>query len=702
MKKLLVFLLVAAIAVCSLAGCNLSDSASGGMSGFPGGSGLPGGNMPGGEAGGGMPDQSQTSSSDGTTADKTDSEKTDIPSDLEEGADTLTVACSEGTDNCWQLNGQTLTFSGVTADTVCSVAGEFNGGIVIDVGDDYKFELELCGVTIYSGECNPVTILSGDKVTLTAKKGYKNFIYDTRAAVDDADETVYSAAVYAKCDLELGGKGELVVISENNNGIHTKDDLKVKNLTLSVTCEDNALKGNDSVTVSGGALTLIAKSGDGIKTKNTDISSKGNQRGTIALSGGTINIYAACDGIDAAYNAEVGGDVMLNVYTDKYSPYSESVEKTESARYIRFTSDSYKYSVKYYNGADDYKWVNAVLSKTVNGGRSTYYYYSFDKLEGYKSMQFYIYSSAQSQGQDADYVLKTDFINWNESYDTLAFEYRRNAFTYNFVNYTTSISGGFPGGGMSDGNTDKGDYSTKGIKADNEVVISGGTITVNSYDDCIHANGGETLENAATSLGSVTIGGGTLTLFSKDDGVHADGTLTVTGGKITITGSYEGLEGDFVVIKGGDISIVSSDDGINATTTSGTGISFDDGKVYVYAGGDGLDSNSRTSYSGILFAGGEIIVVSTSGGNSSIDTEQGYSYTGGKVLAICPSNGMANESLNCQNFSSFGCKTNLNLTQGQTLAVGVDGETALTLEMPCKLSALVIYLGSSNAKFSVA
>lgn len=696
MKKLLVFLIVAVMTVCSSGACNKSGVAGGG-SGFSGG-GIPGG----------TPDQSQTSSEEGSTAEKTDSEKTDIPSDLEEDIDTLAVTCSEGTDNCWQLSGKTLAFSGLTADTVCSVAGEFNGRIVIDAGDDYKFELELCGIKIYNGEVNPVTVLSGDKVTLTAKKGFKNYIYDTRPAVDDTDETAYSSAVYAECDLELGGKGELIVISENNNGIHTKDDLKVKNLTLSVTCEDNALKGNDSVTVSGGVLTLIAKTGDGIKTKNTDVSSKGNQRGTIKLSGGTVNIYAACDGIDAAYNAEVGDDVILNVFTDKYSPYSESVEKTESTRYIRFTSDSYRYSVKYYNGDDDYKLVNATLSKTVSGGRTTYYYYSFDKLDGYKSVQFYIYSSAQSQGQENDYVLKTDYINWNKAYDTIAFEYRRNAFVYNFVNYTTSAGGqgGFPGGGfgggMNDGNTEKGDYSTKGIKADNEVIISGGEITVNSYDDSIHANGGETLENGETSTGNVIIGGGTLTLFTKDDGVHADGTLTISGGAVSVIGSYEGLEGDFVVIKGGDISIVSSDDGINATTTSGTGITFEDGKVYVYAGGDGLDSNSRTAYSGILFAGGEIVIIGTSGGNSSIDTEQGYSYTGGKVLALCPSNGMGNESLNCKNFSAIGSKTNLSLNEGQTLAVTAGGEAALSVEMPCRLSALVIYLGSSDAKFSAA
>ena len=711
MKKILSFILIFVLSFTMLASCGANESNSAGNP-----TGGPTNNPP------SPPEQSQTTE-DESAAESIDNEKTDIPSDLPENADTLAVSYVSGTDNCWTLSGKTLTFSGLTENTVCSVTGEFDGQIIIDAGDGYKFELELCGVTLYSGEQNPISILSGDKVTLTAKKGSKNYVYDTRAAVSDttsdgttsgdatsSDTTSVSSAIYSVCDLDLGGKGELIVISANNNGIHGKKDLDVKDLTLSVTCADNALKGNDSVDITGGVITLVAKSGDGIKTTDTDVSTKGNQRGTVSISGGTVNIYAACDGIDAAYNAEISGDAVVNIYTDRYSPYSEDVESVETdARYIRATSNAYKYSVKYIDG-DDYKIVNATLSKTVNGGRSNYYYYSFEKLDGYDSIQVFVYSS--SQGQEDDYTVKTDTISWNDSYDTFAIESRGGRFTYNWTNYSSvdgwggnggNMGGGHGGqGGMQDGNSEKGDHSTKGVKADNEVIISGGVITVKSYDDAIHANSDATLENGETATGNVTISGGTLTLYSKDDGIHADGTLNVSGGDIDITGCYEGLEGLFVNVKGGDISIVSSDDGINATTTSGIGMTFESGKVYIYAGGDGVDSNSRTSYQGIVFSGGDIVIVSTSGGNSSIDTEQGYTYNGGNVLAICPANGMGNESTNCRNFSSVATKTTMNLTKGQTLTVSVNGEVVSSVVMPSGLSALVIYLGSANASLSAA
>lgn len=633
MKKILSLLLVLCfLAVGALTSCgSVQDGTTGGITGTDGTQQTNSTNPA-------EPPQSGESQTTGATV---ATEKTDIPSNLPDEANTLKISCSEGTNNCWSIDGQTLTFSRLTADTVCSISGSFNGQIVINGGDDYKFELEMCGLTLYSGEQNPITILSGDKVTLSAKKETKNYIYDTREAVSDDDETAYSAAVYAKCDLELAGKGELTVISSNNNGIHTKDDLKVKNLTLSVTCEDNALKGNDSVSITGGILTLIAKSGDGIKTKNSDISSKGNQRGTVTISGGTVNIYAACDGIDAAYDADISGDAIVNIYTDSYSPYSE-ISAGGNTGGGNFPSGG-NTGLPSENG-------NSKSGSGFGGG-------SFGGNGGFGGGSF----GGGSFG-----------------------------------------GGGRPGGqgGMNDGNSEKGDYSTKGIKADNEIHISGGTITVNSYDDAIHANGGDALENGETATGNILIGGGTLTLFTKDDGVHADGTLTVSGGKIEITGNYEGLEGTFVAVTGGDISIVSSDDGINATTTSGTGITFEGGTVYIYAGGDGIDSNSRTSYQGILFAGGNITVVSTSGGDSSIDTEQGYTYTGGTVLALCPSNGMGNEAVNCRNFSSIGTKTTLNLSQGQTVNVKVGGNTVASVTMPCRLSALAVYLSSANASFS--
>ena len=161
----------------------------------------------------------------------------------------ITVTCVSGTQHAYKLEGTTLTFTAIGEESVYAISGTLKGNIVIDVGDGYKFDLELQGLSLVCDATNPITVVSGEEVAIKAKEDTKNYIYDKRAAIDSADEALYAGAIHSGVDLEIGGKGALTVISENNNGIHSKDDLQVKNLTLFTACIDNALKGNDSVEI---------------------------------------------------------------------------------------------------------------------------------------------------------------------------------------------------------------------------------------------------------------------------------------------------------------------------------------------------------------------------------------------------------------------------------------------------------------------
>lgn len=64
----------------------------------------------------------------------------------------------------------------------------------------------------------------------------------------------------------------------------------MKNLTLSVTCADNALKGNDGVDVIGDVITLVAKSGDGVDSNDR------TSYQCIVFSGGDIVIVSTSGG----------------------------------------------------------------------------------------------------------------------------------------------------------------------------------------------------------------------------------------------------------------------------------------------------------------------------------------------------------------------------------------------------------------------
>lgn len=142
--------------------------------------------------------------------------------------------------------------------------------------------------------------------------------------------------------------------------------------------------------------------------------------------------------------------------------------------------------------------------------------------------------------------------------------------------------------------------SCKGFKAGKTLTVTGGTLTVDSADDALHANA------------DVSITGGTLTLAAGDDAVHADNDLVIgTKGasststpRINITASYEGLEGTTVTVYSGDIDVAASDDGVNAaSSTLGErsdkyAINIAGGDLYIDAGSDGLDSNNDISMTG--------------------------------------------------------------------------------------------------------
>ena len=95
------------------------------------------------------------------------------------------------------------------------------------------------------------------------------------------------------------------------------------------------------------------------------------------------------------------------------------------------------------------------------------------------------------------------------------------------------------------------------------------------------------------------------------------------------------------------------------------------------------------------------MVISNSGMNSAIDSEQGYKYEGGRVVAVMPSGGMSNEAVHCKNFSEIGTKKTVGLIVGRYANILVGNEPVVTFQIPSGLNAMVVYLGSNAASVSV-
>ena len=99
------------------------------------------------------------------------------------------------------------------------------------------------------------------------------------------------------------------------------------------------------------------------------------------------------------------------------------------------------------------------------------------------------------------------------------------------------------------------DAGDDGLAVTNEggyLVIESGTLNIKSADDAIH------------TAGDISISGGTLNITAGDDGIHSDTNVLISDGVVLINECYEGIEALTIDIAGGDITIYPTDDGINA------------------------------------------------------------------------------------------------------------------------------------------
>ena len=508
-----------------------------------------------------------------THADDADNYKTEITGEF-------SITSTDGSTITQNDSVYTITQAGEY--TVTGLLSE--GQIVVNADDNAEITIVLNGTSITCSNGSPIYIKNADNVKIKSEENTYNCIVDARTEADDNSDNSSSengnAAIYAACDLKLVGKGALSVTGNYNNGIQSKDDISIKNVTIKVNAVNNAIKGNDEVAIESGEIIAISRKGDGIKTSNISLSSKGKQKGNVIISGGNIDIYAACDGIDAAYGVDVSGDGNLNIYTDTYSDYSEAVAADNSGS-----------SASSLGNPPD-------MNNTQNNGN----------MGNPPDMN----NSSSNSGNNPD--MKGNFSGGNRA------------------------ANGMPGNNSS-GNSSKKSYSTKGIKAESEINISGAAINISSTDDGIHANSDSgVLETCEDGKGIISISGGTITISTGDDGIHADKELNITDGYINVLTSYEGLEAITINISGGQSFVYAADDGINACTGDGSStplINITGGYVDVTTGSgdtDGIDSNGSYTQSGgmVLVKGG-----SSSGQVSgSIDVDGNITITGGTCIAL--------------------------------------------------------------------
>lgn len=224
----------------------------------------------------------------------------------------------------------TLTFSGVSCTPSESGAVSVDGNAyVISKAGTYVLTGDLTGgqlrvsvaktddVTLIFKNFNatnptgsPLYIQSANKCVIELAAGSVNTLTDSDAYVfPDPLITKPNACIYSSDDLTIKGDGTLNVVGNWNNGIGCKNDLRIKSGTINVTAPNNILKGNDSVSIEGGKVTLSGGE-DAIKSDTTDRTDKG-----FVLIDGDAQVTITCldDAIQAPQSVTVGAGASVTI-----------------------------------------------------------------------------------------------------------------------------------------------------------------------------------------------------------------------------------------------------------------------------------------------------------------------------------------------------------------------------------------------------
>ena len=257
-----------------------------------------------------------------------------------------------------------------------------------------------------------------------------------------------------------------------------------------------------------------------------------------------------------------------------------------------------------------------------------------------------------------------------------------------------------------------------GIDVNDELVITGGKITVDAPQDAIHANDGFCLEQAALTLhagdegvnvqgpeshlyiasgivdiesggaalkcasdmyieggsftldsqadglhsgGSVTVTGGSLELRAGDDGIHADSAVTISGGSILISKCYEGIEALTIDVSGGEIELYPTDDGLNANG----GFSFAPGPGMFMQRVSGTDETANSD-TWIHISGGSLTVVNANARDADgLDSNGDILISGGTIRVSLNASG-SNDAIDYGSESGGSCI----VTGGELVACG--------------------------------
>ena len=442
---------------------------------------------------------------------------------------TLTSSMTDTTEDTFQIKSNILT---LTSDEEYIIKGSCSEcGIEVKKGTSPS--ITLSSITIDNSNTGPFVIKKNCDVKLILEG--KSTIIDKET--DENAEDFEGAGIKFKSGstLTISGTGTLIVNGNIKNGIKgaSGSNLIINSGILNVTCINNGIAADGSVSINGGTFNVETSDGDGIKSDPdyNDTASKGS----VIINGGTFNINSYNDGIQAKDKLIINGGIF-NIKTFKDGSSASNFDKDlYSAKGIKVsTNETNEISMIITGGtfnlntADDS--VHSDGNITITGG--TFQISTQD--DAVHADQYLILGKSGDSNSNVK-------INITKSLEGLegAQVYIYSG-TYNVIASDDGINaagdtteqcrqGNMPGGNMGPGGNMK-----RNVRGGNKrklqqmqcanfhIYIYGGDIYVNAGADGLDANG------------NVIISGGNLEVWgarsgSDGDFVDLDGTMTISG-----------------------------------------------------------------------------------------------------------------------------------------------------------------------------
>lgn len=506
--------------------------------------------------------------------------------------------------------------------------------------------LSFEGLTLSNTSEAPVYVENvGDAVTISVKKGTTNTISDGTTHTDSytnssGEVKEINAAIFSRDDLKIKGKGTLIVNGNYQDGIVSKNDLKLWNGDIQVTAVDDAIRGGNSVRIgdpsdlvaNGGTgdysnlnITVKTSAGDGIKSTETE-----EGKGYVIINGGTVNITSYADGIQAEQDFTMnGGDVTIYTYQGSSFTANGSSSGSEwswggqggmqdgNSNKTDISAKGIK-SVGLYDAAGT-TWQSGG-NLTINGGTLT------------------IDSSDDALHCGGDMNLYGGVMTLNSADDGA------------HSDHTLNI-------GETAGNTfdNVQIYIPKCYEGIEGVTINqnSGTVYIISGDDGYNAAGGSDGSGSgntnpwgggmmSSSTGTMNLNGGLVVVNSANgdhDAFDSNGDLNVNGGYYCANGQEPldcGDGGYSINMNGGSVITMT---GGNTNLTTRYSFTDNSGNIvsFVSASGGGLRSGSTASaQSGGTVSGGTTVVEQA--GDKAVTV--GGTLSGGTALGESPESGM--------------------------------------------------------------